>query len=363
MLEMKKPTINLRHISIQNYKGIDILEMEFPQPLMTNDPDVLVMGSENGVGKTSVLECCALLLLATTLDEDQFQISDYLFSTVDIPDIVIRAGAEIAQISGKIMVGNTSGTISLRIYRDGSIKLSNSLANSLVPENLPARRTGREVQESLRAIWGFRTDPIAEYSFLLFNSYRKVQEGNPDLGMMIEKEGFRGRNSSHRNESTMSAFKIHMLRMLMVKADLFEFDKGHGYDPALVTEKLNELMRTYAGGTINKLRPSPDNTVDFRIDPIGGGPPFTFDGLSSGQKEIISTLFLIWFHTRENPLVVLIDEPELHLNAQWHRSFVRTLFSLAPNNQYIISTHSEFVMDSVDEDRRVMLSTTPENVR
>jgi hypothetical protein len=33
-----------------------------------------------------------------------------------------------------------------------------------------------------------------------------------------------------------------------------------------------------------------------------------------------------------------------------------------PENQYIIATHSEDVMDSVDADRRVLLTDTQENV-
>ena len=55
--------------------------------------------------------------------------------------------------------------------------------------------------------------------------------------------------------------------------------------------------------------------------------------------------------------MVFIDEPELHLNAQWHRGFVKNLIGLAPQNQYIIATHSEDIMDSVSEDRRALLSS------
>jgi len=118
---------------------------------------------------------------------------------------------------------------------------------------------------------------------------------------------------------------------------------------------LNELFRRFAGGTVSRLRPSPDNAVDFRIEPEDGSAPYTFDGLSSGQKEIISTLFLVWFYTVDHPRTVLIDEPELHINAQWHRTFVKSLLSLAPQNQYILATHSEYIMDSVDQDRRTLL--------
>ena len=126
-------------------------------------------------------------------------------------------------------------------------------------------------------------------------------------------------------------------------------------EPDHTIEQLNALMARYARGTIGKLRPSPDNTFDFRVQPLRGGESFTFDGLSSGQKEIISTLFLVWDHTKNNPSVVFIDEPELHLNAQWHRTFVNHLVDLAPKNQYIIATHSEEIMDSVAEDRRILL--------
>ena len=141
----------------------------------------------------------------------------------------------------------------------------------------------------------------------------------------------------------------------MQKANLFEWAEVENPDMAI--DRLNDLLKFFAGGRISKLRPGADNTVDFRIAPDGGGESFTFDGLSSGQKEIISTLFLVWYHTKERPSVVLIDEPELHLNAQWHRSFVGKLFELAPGNQYIVATHSVDVMDSVDEDRRVILSS------
>ena len=122
-----------------------------------------------------------------------------------------------------------------------------------------------------------------------------------------------------------------------------------------VLNKLNELLERYASGKIEKLRPAPDNTVDFRITPKEGGESYAFDGLSSGQKEIISTLFLIWRYTLENSGIILIDEPELHLNAEWHHDFVRQVYELAPENQYIVATHSEDIFSSVDETRRVLL--------
>ena len=208
-------------------------------------------------------------------------------------------------------------------------------------------------EDLIRALSGLSADPVVSESFMLFHSYRKVREGNPELGMMAEDRSSRSFRVRRLQNLAASHFKMTILRSLMQQADLFEFSAVENPDTAI--DRLNDLLLFYAGGTISKLRPKADNTVDFRIAPTRGGESFTFDGLSSGQKQIISTLFLVWYHTQDRPSVVLVDEPELHLNAQWHRSFVSKLFELAPSNQYVVATHSADVMDSVEEDRRVLL--------
>ena len=342
--------IKIRRISIRNYKGIDALDMQFPVPRLADDPDIFVMGSRNGLGKTSIIECCALLLLGPIHREERFRLRDR-YSIVDAPDLLIRAGERSAEIGGEIVLGDEAVTVKMSIDRRGRVKLS---GEQLFEKMLGKRSIDPEsdADDLIRAICGFTPNPVIENTFLLFHSYRKVQEGNPEMGMML-----RGRNSRRppRYEFPMSAFKLQILRSLMGQANLFELDEEEGSDETI--DALNKLVKTYAGGTISKLRPSPDNTIDFRVNPVDLGESFTFDGLSSGQKEIISTLFLIWYHTRNRPSVVFIDEPELHLNAQWHRRFVKNLTSLAPQNQYIVATHSEDVMDSVNEDRRALLSS------
>jgi predicted ATPase len=122
-----------------------------------------------------------------------------------------------------------------------------------------------------------------------------------------------------------------------------------------ILNQLNLLMKRYCGGEISKLRPLPDNTLDIRIQLINQNESFSFDGLSSGQKEIVATLFLIWKNTYESPSIVLIDEPELHLNAEWHGDFVRQLYKLVPHNQYILATHSEDMFSSVEKRHRAVL--------
>lgn len=350
--------IKLRRLEIHNYKGVDRFEMDFPLPKLPGDPDIIVMGSRNGLGKTSVMECCSLLLLSLTIRKDRFKLKDR-HSIIDVPDLLIRAGSQAFKIAGDFVIGDQSVTTQIRVDRNGVAKISGTDIQDLIMDN-GLYDPSADTEDLIKAICGLSPNPVIENSFLFFHSYRKVQEGNPELGMMVGDSQRAGRMRRYRPyDMPMSEFKLQILRSLMKQADLFETIEGQ--EPDETIDQLNELVKVYAGGTIKKLRPSADNTVDIRISIGENTESMTFDGLSSGQKEIIATLFLIWYHTKGNPSVVFIDEPELHLNAQWHRSFVRRLIKLAPNNQYIIATHSEDVMDSVEEDRRVLLTNNSEN--
>ncbi|OQX30017.1 MAG: hypothetical protein B0D92_00650 [Spirochaeta sp. LUC14_002_19_P3] len=357
MRKDKNLSIKLKSISIENYKGIDSFSMDFPMPTLPEDPDILVMGSENGLGKTSIIECCALLLMCLRPKKDSLDLMNQYFS-IDVPDLLIRAGTKFAKIAGAILIADTTIQIAMRIDRSGEVDIRcDSPLSELVDDAFID--DDRDEDELIKAICGFSLNPVIENSFLLFHSYRKVQEGNPELGMMVrDSRTMRRRHPLRRMETPLSEFKLLILRSLMNQAELFELPEEK---PEETINTLNELVKFYAKGTISKLRPSADNTVDFRIMPVNGGKSFTFDGLSSGQKEIISTLFLIWYHTKNNPSVVFIDEPELHLNAQWHRSFVKKLIQLVPKNQYIVATHSEDIMDSVAENRRILLQNEKEN--
>ena len=348
------PAATVRRISIKNYKGIDDVKLQLPGPRMEGDPDVTVIGSENGLGKTSILECCSLLLSTLTTDWEQFPIANLRMWPVYLPELLIRAGAERFELEGDVDLGRRNHELSFHMTRLGDVRIAGDKLDQVREKFGVTRKSDSAGEELISAISGLSADPVVEESFLLFHSYRKVQEGNPELGMIAEDRSPRLVRFPRRRDFVASRFKMTILRSLMQKADLFEWSAVENADRAI--DSLNSLMQFYAGGTISKLRPSGDNTVDFRIVPNGGGKSFTFDGLSSGQKEIISTLFLVWYHTQDRPSVVLIDEPELHLNAQWHRSFVHKLSELAPSNQYVVATHSTDVMDSVEEDRRVLLS-------
>ncbi len=357
---MKKESqkgLRIRSLVVKNYKVLDELELDFPEPRMPDDPDMVVIGSENGVGKTSVLECCALMIMAAC--ETIKPVGDFERYGIEVDpyDLMIRSGCSESSIRAELRAGKLQCEPTLSIMRRGQSKVAGEIKQlrDYLRRGFP--RVGVTFAAGMRSLLGFSTDPLVLPGLVYFHSYRKVQEGSPELGSILEDgrphRAYLRRPPRYRAETIISAFKLEIIRLMMSKANLFEEldDRQAGDEHKM----LNDLLEEYAGVSLLKLKPLPDNAVELRLQPKGAGSSYSFDGLSSGQKEIMSTLFLIWRHARQMPGVVLIDEPELHLNAEWHRTFMRRLLEIAPNSQFIVATHSRDVFEYASPDRRVLL--------
>ncbi|MGL6195066.1 MAG: AAA family ATPase [Thermoguttaceae bacterium] len=362
--ENSSDLLRIEKLQIENYKGIESLEIVFPPKSPVGMlADICVIGSKNGAGKTSILECCCILLAATTQNERRFVTGrPRRMYGLDISDLLIRSGQPKMNVRGTLSYGKQTFDVELCFERETNMFTINTGSEELSTQLIQTKSVDRDdfdFDDLFMEMAGIRNNPVINDRFLFFHSYRKIREGNPEAAMMLGNDISRSRFPGPRfrgEESPMSIFKTVLLRAMMGRAKLFEDIHSDGGDPNEIINKLNELVVTYARVKITKLRPGEDNTFDFRVEPVSGGETFTFDGLSSGQKEIISTLFLIWYSTRKTPCVVLIDEPELHLNTEWHREFINSLIKLAPNNQYIIATHAEEIMDSVEPDYRMLLT-------
>lgn len=325
----------LRRIEIRNYKAIDALDLDFPPPLMAVDPDITVVGSANGVGKTSLLECCALAHLAAhdpvTLD-NMLGSEDFRDEWVQL----IRANQPKAVITGYF--GASRGT-SLELHRSGRHRIDPPLNERHIPEP--------NIRDALRSLFSRSANPMIWHELLLFHGFRKIQEGPIPTSQLLA-----GESEQDESHEPMSIVKRMILTAMMGRAGLIEDILAN--EAALRYEQFDALLAAFAGCRLAKLRNVMSGDFELRVASADSSN-FSFDGLSSGQKEIVSTLFLIQDATRLKPSLVLIDEPELHLNAEWHRDFVHHLHKLAPHNQYILASHSSHIFGSVDRDRRILL--------
>lgn len=85
--------------------------------------------------------------------------------------------------------------------------------------------------------------------------------------------------------------------------------------------------------------------VDLQIDQLSGG----YKAVLSVIADIAKRLSMA-NPDSQNPLeedaVILIDELDLHLHPKWQKEIVDDLKRTFPNCQFIVSTHSPFVIQS-----------------
>lgn len=113
-------------------------------------------------------------------------------------------------------------------------------------------------------------------------------------------------------------------------------------------------------GVLKKIFEDPSLKLDFDIENFrfrilqDNREPFDFNSMSSGYSavfDIINDLTMRMENHKSNTTegIVLIDEIETHLHLELQKFILPFLTELFPNIQFVISTHSPFILNSIDD--------------
>jgi predicted ATPase len=282
--------VGIRDLHIRDFRGIDDLTLSFVGP-KDYPTQVVVIGGPNGCGKTAVIEACLLVSGHEKLVRGK--------SGRD----AVRLGQEDFVIEAKLQDGNAVHSVTCT-----------------------SRKPGRQ------------TVP-----FWYFSSWRAPQL----LGTVGVTAGKRGKRPAKTEEN-----RLWLVKQFLVNA------KAHALFPS--QESTSELRFSAAMREINRtwqiFFPGQSLSVEPESDDPNAGfdvyrredhdPRLPVDALSSGQLEVL--MFAGALVMEENARgVILIDEPELHLDPQWHRQILRAIVRLKPECQIVVATHSPEIYESV----------------
>jgi len=298
---MTKLHAGITEISIRDFRGIDSLDIAFKGP-SEYPTQVAVLAGPNGCGKTAVLEAC---LLAGRYD---------------------------------VLVRGKSGTEAIRRgAEDYVIDVTIQLQNDVRKVRATSKGKGQ-----------------AFVPFMYFSSWRAPQL----VGSLSITSGKRGRHPAKTEEN-----RLWNIKQFLVNARAHQLfpSRQPGVEPRYETamHDLNRVWEMFYPGqsfTVEPISNDPDEGFDvFLIGPDGFRLPL--DLLSSGQLELFS--FAGGLLVEEFPQgIILIDEPELHLDPQWHRTVLRAVSLLKPECQVVAATHSPEIYDSVRSFERHFLVPT-----
>ena len=292
--------IAFKSLSIRDFRGIDHLDLDFRGP--DGLPNrLVVLAGPNGCGKTAILE--AALIVA---GGDKLAVGPRGRRAV-------RKGAGQYEIRAELRARTR--------WFDDDVELVATPSSAKRPTDLPL------------PVW-------------YFSSWRA-----PNLvGAVDVTVGKPGRRPAKTDPN----------RLRNVKQQLANAAAAESFPGAK-----QPLLRKYSAwiSRINEgwARFYPDQRETFAVgltegDEVGGGgfdvyyqppskPRLSVDDLSAGQIELFLFLAALVLNDDREGLV-FIDEPELHLDPQWHAPIVRALMDLQPKAQFLVATHSPGIYDA-----------------
>lgn len=109
---------------------------------------------------------------------------------------------------------------------------------------------------------------------------------------------------------------------------------------------------------LKKIFDDQDIKLDFDIESFkfsilqSGHEPFDFNTMSDGYSAVFDIINDLIMRTEKKGAtvegIVLIDEIETHLHLELQKSILPFLTGMFPNIQFIVTTHSPFILNSID---------------
>ncbi len=350
--------MKIRKLHLKNIGVFDDESIEF-QPCPDKDKaEIHIFTGENGTGKTSIL----LGLTSAFIDLEENV--DY----TKIPNLLRKRFVsvkfqEITQLTNKITVVFRDKTKTSLFFRIGSFhsKLNpyqspKSVVDELYLKGLQGYRkhvnSGNNLGQILQSGLSF--------AVFAFSGYRQIESETVQANYM--PKDFNPLSQSlefikdYRKEGEIT---INQLVTNNISNRALARDDG-SVEESKRYEAIIDAIETFIKNVTDKeikfvLKRSP-NELRLKVD----GEELDFDVLPDGLRSLISWIadllgrvdLLKWeddLPITEKNLILFLDEIEVHLHPAWQRKVLPVVQKLFKNSQIFLSTHSPFVVNSVDD--------------
>lgn len=383
--------MKFREITIKNFRGLKDLSFQCVDGINT------IVG-RNGIGKSSILDAIRLVkatLLTTTDNEAQQTLQsmglysphtgELLYENIvgdSSKDTVIdlRIDIEVAELD----------IIKQDLLNFNIQRLQNQLGqNPLSRLNMISLLSSVEGRQ--------RLDLVSNETKQLLKEFEKSYSAQIRLTMNIN--GLQGYNGFHQElvafllkskEYSKTLFTVFPadrnfptgdINIQLGQGEISQQILSYSISPQLKFQRLKAAIVSYMMLNDNNISPIKDDfrlifdtlipgksLESIRMESRTGllsvlikendtGAIYDIDFLSSGEKGLLLTFFLL-LRTVHDKGIILLDEPELHLNPSVCRNIISFLFEhicLKKNAQIILTTHSSEILAKTKENENCRL--------
>lgn len=336
--------MKVKQLKINSFRGIKDLTLDFD----LNEPTVFI--GINGVGKSSILDCLAILLSwFNNCIENHRKEGD------DISDLDIN--------------NNSNGTaIEITSCTNESENFSWSLKRRKNNFRVEGRQIFNRIYDLVKIVYNnYKNDdigclPIAIYYpsqrfvldipletkenlFEILNAY--------DFALTKDKADFKGFFEWYRNREDL-------------ENENYKYNPEQGGDRELeaVRQAIYQMLEGFSNLRVER--------YPLQMTLEKNGQKLIINQLSDGEKGLLAMIgdlarrLAMASSFGKDPLkgeaIVLIDQIELHLHPEWQRKIIPALKRTFPNCQFIITTHSPQVLSHVQPENIYILESTTEGI-
>lgn len=306
----------------------------FKDLLMHFNPQINILIGANGVGKTSVLRCLSVAPTYCRMRE-------------------MRVG-ENGYISFETKENEQIHCYGFTWSKPTQYRASMSPQPYRSEKGVVTHFAGNDRHYKLFAIGANRY-----FSYQHIEGMKREAPSNERVKAILDK------NLSYLDTTEMPNVKQWMInRYFVIDKEWAEVEKYNW-------NKLNELLSTLAPKGVQFAF----ERIERDLEPIFSlnHRECYLEELSSGYKSVLSMLFSIidWIegvNEGEQAYIdkaegtVLIDEIDTHLHPSWQCSILTTLCTIFPKLQFIVTTHSPFVISNAQPNQLIYLSGITDNI-
>jgi len=312
----------ITRLEIENIGPFGQLAMDFPEkPFgMEGKAEVHILTGENGTGKTTILEA-----LVSGISHNIYR-----------------------NLNEKIRRPDSPNSLSVIFNKDRPYKISSS-----------GRKDGgfqvASVNTFLENILGRKWSQIRPVAFFAYSGYRRIEH--------VKIDGIREITEDPLNKSLDFQYSVNYELMFRWISNTLAKEALAKSEP---DQTAADKFRFAIGSIENTLSNIVDKNIQFSLsyDPLSvhfvlDGIKHNFNALPDGLKSMISWIGdllmrmdrIPWennISVFERNFILFLDEIEVHMHPAWQRKILPAIQELFPNAQIFISTHSPFVVGSVD---------------
>ena len=333
--------MKLKTVDITNFRAIEKLHLEL-------HPQLTVFHGMNGHGKTSVLAAIAVGLGA---------VAKFL------PDV---AGVNFRRADRRLDGQYTEVELTTT---DGLVWSRQTLGG---PKRSPLAALKRRMEEIVRAD---QAGAVQDLPIVAYYDTDRVAFDEPK-----HVRGFPSGTTRYRalKDALSARTDFRAFFKWFAMAEYSEFRKGRdrsdsGYELAELQTVRSAIQGMLGAAANPRVAQEPPRFVVTLEDGCGSEDDCSVDQLSGGQRAVLvlaadlASRMALGNPHLEDPLrseaIVLVDEVDLHLHPAWQQRVLPDLMATFPKAQFVVSTHSPYVLSSVKPEHVLNLSRHGDGIR